>query len=58
MKYNTSTQLTKTANSNCLLVKVDCMKLLVEYQNSNQKCSFSNAEIDRLIAECHLVDHI
>jgi len=37
MKYNESTQLTKTANSNCLLVKVDCIKLKVEFQNSNQK---------------------
>jgi len=49
---------TKTANSNCLLAKVDCIKLQVEFQNSNQKNVALNAEIDRLIAECYLVDRI
>ena len=58
MKYNKSMQLAKTANSNCLFAKVDCVKFQVEFQNSNQKNVALNAEIDRLIAECHLVDHI
>ena len=56
MKYNKSMQLTKTINSDCLLAKVDCIKLQVEFQNFNQKNVALNGEIDRLIAKCHLVD--
>ena len=57
MKDNKSMQLTKTANSNCLLAKVDYIKLQVEFQNSNQKNVALNGEIDRLKStKCHLVD--
>ena len=58
MKYNKSMQLTKTVSSNCLLANVDCIKLQVEFQNSNQKNVGSNAEINRLIAERQLVDRV
>ena len=46
MNYNKSMQLTETTNSNCLLAKVDCIKLQVEFQHSNQKNVALNAEID------------
>ena len=47
MKNNKSVQLAKTANSNCRLAKVDCMKRQVEFQNSNQKNEALNTEIDQ-----------
>jgi len=37
----------KTTNSNCLLVKADCVKLDVEFSKSNQKKCSLNTEIDQ-----------